>query len=162
MEQTPELRGSVLVKGAPVRLLPKTKFAADSPLEGAGFEPLVPLLQNANPGPLTTIGAPRLDQGYRNPAISDLFYGGGQMDRRGSGLSDMVSDLSRGVEFATDSPLDRDDSRGGALPGKGHRYGKVPPALRRETRLPRLARLPSRSQSMTRRLRRCAICETAR
>ena len=31
-----------------------------------------------------------LIKGYRNPAISDLFYGGGQMDRRGSGLSDMV------------------------------------------------------------------------
>jgi hypothetical protein len=30
-------------------------------------------------------------KGYRNPAISDLFYGGGQMDRRGSGQSDMVS-----------------------------------------------------------------------
>lgn len=29
-------------------------------------------------------------KGYRNPAISDLFYGGGQMERRGSGLSDMV------------------------------------------------------------------------
>lgn len=29
-------------------------------------------------------------KGYRNPAISDLFYGGGQMDRRGSGLSDML------------------------------------------------------------------------
>lgn len=29
-------------------------------------------------------------KGYRNPAISDLFYGGGQMDRRGSGLSDLV------------------------------------------------------------------------
>src|SRR5262249_6422124 len=29
-------------------------------------------------------------KGYRNPAISDLFYGGGQMDRRGSGLADMV------------------------------------------------------------------------
>lgn len=29
-------------------------------------------------------------RGYRNPAISDLFYGGGQMDRRGSGLSAMV------------------------------------------------------------------------
>jgi hypothetical protein len=29
-------------------------------------------------------------KGYRNPAISDLFYGGGQMDRRGSGLYDMV------------------------------------------------------------------------
>ena len=29
-------------------------------------------------------------KGYRNPAISDLFYGGGQMDRAGSGLSDMV------------------------------------------------------------------------
>lgn len=29
-------------------------------------------------------------KGYRNPVISDLFYGGGQMDRRGSGLSDLV------------------------------------------------------------------------
>jgi hypothetical protein len=29
-------------------------------------------------------------KGSRNPALSDLFYGGGQMDRRGSGLSDMV------------------------------------------------------------------------
>jgi hypothetical protein len=29
-------------------------------------------------------------KGYRNPAISDLFYGGGQMDGRGSGLADMV------------------------------------------------------------------------
>lgn len=29
-------------------------------------------------------------KGYRNPALSDLFYGGGQMDRAGSGLSDMV------------------------------------------------------------------------
>lgn len=29
-------------------------------------------------------------KGYRNPAISDLFYGGGQMDRRGSGLPDMI------------------------------------------------------------------------
>src|SRR6185312_2982096 len=29
-------------------------------------------------------------KGYRNPAISDLFYGGGQMDRRGSGLADMI------------------------------------------------------------------------
>lgn len=29
-------------------------------------------------------------KGYRNPAISDLFYGGGQMDRRGSGLTDMI------------------------------------------------------------------------
>jgi SIR2-like domain len=29
-------------------------------------------------------------KGYRNPAISDLFYGGGQMDWRGSGLPDMI------------------------------------------------------------------------
>ena len=28
-------------------------------------------------------------KGYRNPVISDLFYGGGQMDRAGSGLSDL-------------------------------------------------------------------------
>lgn len=29
-------------------------------------------------------------KGYRNPAISDLFYGGGQMDRAGSGLPDLM------------------------------------------------------------------------
>lgn len=29
-------------------------------------------------------------KGYRNPVISDLFYGGGQMDRRGSGLFDII------------------------------------------------------------------------
>jgi NAD-dependent SIR2 family protein deacetylase len=28
-------------------------------------------------------------KGYRNPVLSDLMYGGGQMDREGSGLSDM-------------------------------------------------------------------------
>lgn len=28
-------------------------------------------------------------KGYRNPVISDLFYGGGQMDRAGSGLADI-------------------------------------------------------------------------
>jgi hypothetical protein len=28
-------------------------------------------------------------KGYRNPVISDLFYGGGQMDRVGSGLADV-------------------------------------------------------------------------
>lgn len=28
-------------------------------------------------------------KGYRNPVISDLFYGGGQMDRAGSGLADL-------------------------------------------------------------------------
>lgn len=28
-------------------------------------------------------------KGYRNPVISDLFYGGGQMDRSGSGLGDI-------------------------------------------------------------------------
>lgn len=28
-------------------------------------------------------------KGYRNPVISDLFYGGSEMDRKGSGLSDM-------------------------------------------------------------------------
>lgn len=30
-------------------------------------------------------------KGYRNPVITDLFYGGGQMDRSGSGLSDIWS-----------------------------------------------------------------------
>ena len=28
-------------------------------------------------------------KGYRNPVVSDLFYGGSEMDRKGSGLSDM-------------------------------------------------------------------------
>lgn len=30
-------------------------------------------------------------KGYRNPVITDLFYGGGQMDRSGSGLGDVWS-----------------------------------------------------------------------
>lgn len=30
-------------------------------------------------------------KGYRNPVITDLFYGGGQMDRSGSGLGDIWS-----------------------------------------------------------------------
>jgi hypothetical protein len=35
-------------------------------------------------------GGVRGIKGYRNPVISDLFYGGGQMDRQGSGLSDVM------------------------------------------------------------------------
>jgi len=34
-------------------------------------------------------GGARGIKGYRNPVISDLFYGGGQMDRAGSGLADV-------------------------------------------------------------------------
>jgi hypothetical protein len=34
-------------------------------------------------------GGSRGIKGYRNPVITDLFYGGGQMDRSGSGLSDI-------------------------------------------------------------------------
>lgn len=34
-------------------------------------------------------GGVRGIKGYRNPVISDLFYGGGQMDRAGSGLADV-------------------------------------------------------------------------
>lgn len=34
-------------------------------------------------------GGKRGIKGYRNPVISDLFYGGGQMDRAGSGLADL-------------------------------------------------------------------------
>lgn len=34
-------------------------------------------------------GGSRGIKGYRNPVISDLFYGGGQMDRSGSGLADI-------------------------------------------------------------------------
>jgi NAD-dependent SIR2 family protein deacetylase len=41
-------------------------------------------------------------KGYRNPVISDLFYGGGQMDRRGSGLPDIIrltANNNGGVSF---------------------------------------------------------------
>jgi hypothetical protein len=41
-------------------------------------------------------------KGYRNPVIADLFYGSGEMDKRGSGLSDvlrMVRDASGDVSF---------------------------------------------------------------
>ena len=34
-------------------------------------------------------GGVRGIKGYRNPVVSDLFYGGGQMDRAGSGLADI-------------------------------------------------------------------------
>ena len=45
-------------------------------------------------------------KGYRNPAISDLFYGGGQMDRRGSGLSDMVRLTANNNASVSFGPLD--------------------------------------------------------
>ncbi|MBL8691486.1 MAG: SIR2 family protein [Rhodospirillaceae bacterium] len=45
-------------------------------------------------------------KGYRNPAISDLFYGGGQMDRRGSGLSDMVTMTANNNAVVSFGPLD--------------------------------------------------------
>ena len=45
-------------------------------------------------------------KGYRNPAISDLFYGGGQMDRRGSGLSDMVRLTANNNATVSFGPLD--------------------------------------------------------
>lgn len=32
-------------------------------------------------------------KGYRNPVLADLFYGGGEMDKRGSGLSDVLRDV---------------------------------------------------------------------
>lgn len=35
-------------------------------------------------------GGKRGIKGYRNPVLSDLFYGGGQMDRAGSGLADLL------------------------------------------------------------------------
>ena len=68
-------------------------------------------------------------KGYRNPAISDLFYGGGQMDRAGSGLSDMVVltvNNNGSVELRPDgrqSAVHRYDggtSRGGR---RDHQYG---------------------------------------
>ena len=33
-------------------------------------------------------------KGYRNPVIADLFYGAGAMDKEGSGLSDVVQEVS--------------------------------------------------------------------
>ena len=42
-------------------------------------------------------------KGYRNPVLADLFYGAGAMDKRGSGLSDvvnLVTENSGYVEFA--------------------------------------------------------------
>jgi hypothetical protein len=45
-------------------------------------------------------------KGYRNPAISDLFYGGGQMDRRGSGLSDMVLLTANNNATVSFGPID--------------------------------------------------------
>lgn len=50
-------------------------------------------------------GGRRGIKGYRNPVISDLFYGGGQMDRRGSGLSDVVQRMRANgseVQFGAD------------------------------------------------------------
>jgi predicted HTH transcriptional regulator len=44
-------------------------------------------------------------KGYRNPVIADLFYGSGEMDKRGSGLSDvlrMVRDAGGDVRFGPD------------------------------------------------------------
>jgi hypothetical protein len=32
-------------------------------------------------------------KGYRNPVLADLFYGGGEMDKQGSGLSDVLKDV---------------------------------------------------------------------
>lgn len=32
-------------------------------------------------------------KGYRNPVLADLFYGSGEMDKRGSGLSDVLRDV---------------------------------------------------------------------
>ena len=48
----------------------------------------------------------RAIKGYRNPAISDLFYGGGQMDRRGSGLSDMVRLTANNNASVSFGPID--------------------------------------------------------
>jgi hypothetical protein len=45
-------------------------------------------------------------KGYRNPAISDLFYGGGQMDRRGSGLSDIVTMTANNNSAVAFGPID--------------------------------------------------------
>jgi hypothetical protein len=32
-------------------------------------------------------------KGYRNPVLADLFYGSGEMDKRGSGLADVLRDV---------------------------------------------------------------------
>lgn len=61
-----------------------------------GGEPIETLIKNNRRGV----------KGYRNPVISDLFYGGGQMDRQGSGLSDMWKETVNNngeVDFGPDS-----------------------------------------------------------
>ena len=43
-------------------------------------------------------------KGYRNPVLADLFYGSGEMDKRGSGLSDVLRDVRNNggdVRFGT-------------------------------------------------------------
>ena len=52
------------------------------------------------------VGRTRAIKGYRNPVISDLFYGGGQMDRRGSGLSDVVRLTANNNAKVSFGPLD--------------------------------------------------------
>ena len=43
-------------------------------------------------------------KGYRNPVLSDLFYGAGAMDKRGSGLSDVVSLVNKNAGHVEFSP----------------------------------------------------------
>jgi hypothetical protein len=84
-----------------VNALVHRDYALDAPVE---IEVTPERIVTRSPGGLVdTVAAQIYDQelqaliksgrrslkGYRNPVISDLFYGGGQMDHTGSGLSDM-------------------------------------------------------------------------
>ena len=48
-------------------------------------------------------------KGYRNPVLSDLMYGGGQMDRSGSGLSDMWRQTLNNNGSVTFGPSENND-----------------------------------------------------
>lgn len=43
-------------------------------------------------------------KGYRNPVLADLFYGAGAMDKRGSGLSDVISLVNENAGYVEFSP----------------------------------------------------------
>jgi hypothetical protein len=45
-------------------------------------------------------------KGYRNPVIADLFYGAGAMDKEGSGLPDVYSDVMRNEGRVFFGPVD--------------------------------------------------------
>jgi len=47
-------------------------------------------------------------KGYRNPVIADLFYGAGAMDKEGSGLSDVVQEVSTNSALVSFGPTENE------------------------------------------------------